>query len=145
MTEILKTRFNWCKGLFESGVTFEKYIVLCYRERWICRTCDTTFAKRAYLDKHMEKQHNVKTISTLAKKMKTATSAFSVSQKVKSVDKTGSFVKASSKKEDSSDQEKVKVDNEMTELSNQGKDRTETVCKVKKVESLNLGSEENSD
>ena len=77
--------------------------------------------------------------------MKTVTSALSVSQKVKSVDKTGSFVTASSKKEDSSDQEKAKIDNEMTESSNQGKDRTQTLCKVKKVESLNLGSEENSD
>ena len=145
MTEILKTRFNWCKGLFKSGDTFEKQFVLCYRERWICRTCGTTFAKREYLDKHRENQHNVKTISTLAKKMKTVTSALSVSQKVKSVDKTGSFVTASSKKEDSSDQEKAKIDNEMTESSNQGKDRTQTLCKVKKVESLNLGSEENSD
>ncbi|MEW8547865.1 MAG: hypothetical protein AB2693_30530, partial [Candidatus Thiodiazotropha sp.] len=145
VTELPKTRCTWCKGLFESGDTFEKHIVLCYRNRWSCRQCGKTFAKKAYLEKHRITQHNVKTVNSLAKKMKTATCAFSASQKVKSVDQTESIVKVRSDKGDSGDQEKVKVDSELTELNDKGKDRTEVERKVKKAESLTLRSEEISD
>ena len=58
-----KTRCTRCKGLFDAVATFEEHIVACYRNRWPCNTYGQTFKQRAYLDKHRENQHGVKSIS----------------------------------------------------------------------------------
>ena len=65
-----KTRCTWCKGLFETGDKFERHMIQCYRSRWTCITCGRTFGKQSYLKKHRQNQHTVKSVSTIAKKVK---------------------------------------------------------------------------
>ena len=92
MADAAKTWCTWCKGLFEPGASFEQHIVVYYRNRWTCRTCGQTFKQKSYLDKYKRTQHNIQTISSLAKNLKTASSTFSVAKPVKSADKNNETV-----------------------------------------------------
>ena len=70
-----KTCCTWCKGLFDAGAIFEEHIVACYRNRWPCNTCGQTFKQRAYLEKHRENQHGVKSVTSSTPKPEASTSA----------------------------------------------------------------------
>ena len=86
-----KTRCTWCKGLFETGDKFERHMIQCYRSRWTCITCGRTFGKQSYLKKHRHNQHTVKSVSTIAKKVKKAkTVVFKAGSKSKDDEKCDS-------------------------------------------------------
>ena len=140
MADKAKTRCTWCKGLFEEGDQYEQHMIKCYRNRWTCHACGNTFKLKSYLEKHKRTQHQA--WASINRTLNRSAGHFKVGLKTNS---HVAKVNVDEEKHNLDDQSKVKDSKEKQVSDGQVQKKEETVSTAKKVESVDLVSEENSD
>ena len=140
MADKAKTRCTWCKGLFEEGDQYEQHMIKCYRNRRTCHACGNTFKLKSYLEKHKRTQHQA--WASINRTLKRSAGHFKVGLKTNS---HVAKVNVDEEKHNLDDQSKVKDSKKKQVSDGQVQKKEETVSTAKKVESVDLNSEENSD
>ena len=140
MADKTKTRCTWCKGLFEEGDQYEQHMIKCYRNRCTCHACGNTFKLKSYLEKHKRTEHQA--WASINRTLKRSVGHFKVGLKTNS---HVAKVNVDEEKHNLDDQSKVKDSKEKQVSDGQVQKKEETVSTAKKVESVDLVFEENSD
>ena len=115
-------------------------MIKCYRNRWTCHACGNTFKLKSYLEKHKRTQHQA--WASINRTLKRSAGHFKVGLKTNSHE---AKVNVDEEKHNLDDQSKVKGSKEKHVSDCQGQKKEETVGTAKKVESVDLVSEEHSD